>query len=95
MISTTQDDVYYTSTITSKDNLVAQTEDGKVKITAYLTPTEEVEGQVVYFRTVDPDLDDVSTYETIGDSNLQDLNGGDNRDVGEDGAGMWNIECFK
>ncbi|MEZ4885154.1 MAG: hypothetical protein R3E32_10545 [Chitinophagales bacterium] len=72
MISTTQDDVYYTS---------AQTEDGKVKITAYLTPTEEVEGQVVYFRTVDPDPDDASPYEKIEGTNNQDLNGGDNRDT--------------
>ncbi len=85
MISTTQDDVYYTSKITTKDNLVAQTEDGKIKITAYLTPVEEVEGQIVYFRSIDPD--DASPYEKIEGTNDEDLGGGDNRDVGVNGIG--------
>jgi hypothetical protein len=63
MISTKQDDVYYTVVKTTKDNKVAQTEDAKVKITAHIQPTNMV-GKTIYFRVVDPDPDDASPYET-------------------------------
>jgi len=72
MISTKQDDVYHTEVKTTKDDKVAQTADGKVKITAHLTPAAASVGKTVYFRVVDPDSDDKSSYET-------DATKGDNR----------------
>lgn len=66
LISTTQDDTYYTS---------AQTEDGKIKITymaQVMDHSEELVGKSVHFRVIDPD--DLSPYEP-------DTNGNDNRGV--------------
>jgi hypothetical protein len=50
----------------------AQTEDRKVKITARLSPGAAANNKTVYFRVVDPDLDDQSPYE-------EDNIGGDNQ----------------
>lgn len=80
MISTMQDNHYYTSVPTTVANQSAQTEDHKVTITAHL-PTF-LAGKTVYFRVVSPDPDDRSPYET-------DSSGGDNRD-GSVGAGVLN-----
>ena len=72
MISTLHDDHYYTATDTSTADEPAQTEDGKVTITAHLP--KFCAGKAVYFRVVTPDPDDLSPYEP-------DTNGGDNRDT--------------
>lgn len=61
MISTKHDDVYYTTTLTTKNNTPAQMEDGKIKVTAHLSPAAAGEGLKVYFRVIDPD--DLSSYE--------------------------------
>ena len=63
LISTTMDDIYHTS---------FQEEDGSVNIQADLDLS--LVGVNVYFRVVNPDLDDASSYES-------DSNGGDNEDM--------------
>ena len=73
MISAMQDHTYYTTNITTITNSVAQTNDHKVSITAYLTPATLAAGQSVYFRVLDPDLVDKSSYATNNTP-------GDNRD---------------
>lgn len=72
MISTLHDDNYYTVTDTTIADEPAQTEDGKVTITAHLP--KFCEGQTVYFHVVTPDPDDLSPYEP-------NTTGGDNRDT--------------
>ena len=69
MISTKHDDLYYTLFRTTKADRPAQTEDGKVTITAHLQPAAECAGKTVYFRSIDPD--DASPYEapTLSDDN--------------------------
>lgn len=62
LISTCMDNTYYTN---------YQTEDRKVIIKAFLPISEQ--NTPVYFRTVDPDADDNSSYEI-------NMDGGDNRD---------------
>ena len=76
LISATQQtiDQYYTS---------YQTADGQVKIKAYL-PLDK-QGSVVYFETVDPDLDDLSSYRDSDDgatASDDNPNTGDNLDLG-------------
>ncbi len=72
MISTKHDDAYYTNKKTTKADKVAQTKDRKVTITAHITPAAAAVGKTVYFRVVNPDPDDKSSYEA-GNA------GGDNR----------------
>ena len=73
MISTLQDGLYYTSVPTTKADSGAQTNDRVVVVTAHLPPG--MAGTSVYFRVVDPDPDDLSSYET-------DTVTGDNHDPG-------------
>jgi hypothetical protein len=73
LYSTTHDDVYHTANITTKAGTGAQTEDGKIRVSAHVTPATLAAGRTVYFRVVQPDPDDASSYEP-------DVNGGDNRD---------------
>lgn len=67
------DSDYWTTTRTTKENKPAQSEDGLVKITVHMTPASDNVGKVIYFRLINPDLDDASSYET-------DVATGDNRD---------------
>ncbi len=64
MISTTQDDRYNTVNNTTLAGTPAQTKDGEVTITFHGEPVEELTGEKVYFRVVNPDPDDRSPYET-------------------------------
>ncbi len=68
------DNIYSTTTRTSKNNLPAQSEDGKVHITVHITPANENLNKRVYFRLINPDLDDASSYDT-------DTLPNDNRDM--------------
>ncbi|UDQ98895.1 hypothetical protein AAEX28_02115 [Lentisphaerota bacterium WC36G] len=77
------DDEYYTKEKTTYDNKVAQTEDGKVTISAYVTPA--LENIDVYFEVIDPD--DKSSYdgyfiaeENVTVNYLKDKKPNDNRD---------------
>ena len=63
MISTKHDNAYYTNKKTTKADKVAQTKDRKVTVTAHITPAAAAVGKTVYFRVVNPDLDDKSPYE--------------------------------
>lgn len=57
-----------------------QTENGQVRIRAYVP--ESKEGSTIYFKVVDPDLDDLSSYTDIddGQNRQDDINTGDNLD---------------
>lgn len=53
LISTFHDDAYYTEKKTTKGDTVAQTEDQKVVISAYVEPKKA--GTTIYFEVIDPD----------------------------------------
>ena len=84
MISTEQDDKYYTKQDTTKAGKPAQTSDGEVTISAYIKPKppEDYSGVTTYFEVTDPD--DLSHYEgksSPGKPNKQgDKNPNDNHD---------------
>ena len=85
MISTEQDDKYYTKQDTTKAGKPAQTSDGEVTISAYIKPKppEDYSGVTTYFEVTDPD--DLSHYEgksSPGDpSEPGDEKPNDNRDL--------------
>lgn len=73
------DNNYWTTKKTTKADKPAQSKDHSVNVTVHLSPGPDMVGQTVYFRLVDPDLDDESNYESDSDP-------GDNKDAGV-GAG--------
>jgi len=64
---------YWTVVKTAKNDQPAQQADRTVKITAYVRSDTPTAGITVYFRVMDPDPDDPSSYEPDADK-------GDNRD---------------
>lgn len=68
------DMTYGTINNTTKANMPAQSIDALVRVTVHITPANGNTNKTVYFRLVDPDLDDASSYE-LGTAT------GDNRDM--------------